>query len=105
MLAFLLAMAIPVLSINMGTADDGTAPSSTTQRKAYAEELRALGTLRTQFRDDPLVRLLVGAAIHHTEANLRVLDQADEDLPELAAKRTPARVDAQPAQRRAGGQT
>jgi RND superfamily putative drug exporter len=34
-LAFLLAMAIPVLSINMGTADDGTAPSSTTQRKAY----------------------------------------------------------------------
>lgn len=75
------------------------------QRKAYAEELRALGTLRTQFQDDPLVRLLVGAAIHHTEANLRVLDQANEDLPELAAKRKPARIEAQPAQRRAGGQT
>lgn len=76
-----------------------------TQRKAYAEELRALGTLRAQFQDDPLVRLLVGAAIHHTEANLRVLDQANEDLPELAAKRKPTRIEAQPARRRAGGQT
>ncbi|HEY3003275.1 MAG TPA: MMPL family transporter, partial [Kribbellaceae bacterium] len=28
-------MAIPVLSISLGTADSGTAPSSTTQRKAY----------------------------------------------------------------------
>jgi putative drug exporter of the RND superfamily len=34
-LAFLLAMAIPVASINMGTADSGTAPSSTTKRQAY----------------------------------------------------------------------
>jgi RND superfamily putative drug exporter len=31
----LLTTAIPVLSINLGTADSGTAPSSTTQRKAY----------------------------------------------------------------------
>ena len=34
-LAFLLMMAIPVLAINMGTADAGTAPSSTTKRQAY----------------------------------------------------------------------
>jgi RND superfamily putative drug exporter len=34
-LGVLAAMAIPVLSINLGTADAGTAPSSTTQRKAY----------------------------------------------------------------------
>jgi RND superfamily putative drug exporter len=34
-LGVLLTMAIPVLSINLGTADSGTAPSSTTQRKAY----------------------------------------------------------------------
>ena len=34
-LALLLTMAIPVLSINMGTADAGTAPSSTTKRQAY----------------------------------------------------------------------
>jgi RND superfamily putative drug exporter len=34
-LGVILTMAIPVLSINLGTADAGTAPSSTTQRKAY----------------------------------------------------------------------
>jgi putative drug exporter of the RND superfamily len=34
-LAFVLTMAVPVASINMGTADAGTAPSSTTKRKAY----------------------------------------------------------------------
>ena len=34
-LAALATMAIPVLSISLGTADSGTAPSSTTQRKAY----------------------------------------------------------------------
>ena len=34
-LVALLAMATPVLSLRLGTADAGTAPSSTTQRKAY----------------------------------------------------------------------
>jgi len=34
-LGVLVTLAIPVLSINLGTADAGTAPSSTTQRKAY----------------------------------------------------------------------
>jgi putative drug exporter of the RND superfamily len=34
-LAALASMALPVLSIHLGTADSGTAPSSTTQRKAY----------------------------------------------------------------------
>jgi RND superfamily putative drug exporter len=34
-LALLATLAVPVLSINLGTADAGTAPSSTTQRKAY----------------------------------------------------------------------
>ncbi|MBV9872823.1 MAG: MMPL family transporter [Frankiaceae bacterium] len=33
--AALAVMAIPVLSLNMGTADDGTNPSDTTTRKAY----------------------------------------------------------------------
>lgn len=55
-----------------------------TQRKAYAEELRALGVLRGEHRDDPLVRLLIEAAVYHTEANLRVLERATEELPELA---------------------
>lgn len=55
-----------------------------TQRKAYAEELRALGVLRGERRRDPLVRLLIEAAVYHTEANLRVVDQAMDELPQLA---------------------
>lgn len=54
------------------------------QRKAYAEELRALGALRSNHQDDALVRLLIEAAIYHTEANLRVLDRAADELSELA---------------------
>lgn len=54
------------------------------QRKGYAEELRALGVLRAQHEGDPVVRLLIEAAIHHTEANLRVLDRAEDDLVKLA---------------------
>src|SRR5262249_48267403 len=34
-LAGILTLAIPVTALNMGTADDGTNPSSTTTRKAY----------------------------------------------------------------------
>lgn len=74
----------------------------TTQRKAYTEELRALGKLRVQHQHDPLVRLLIEAAVYHTEANLRVLDRANEDLPSLAAQAkpvTPRRTESQPAQR------
>lgn len=55
-----------------------------TQRKAYAEEMRALGVLRAEHVHDPLVRLLVEAAVYHTEANLRVLDEAAKELPRLA---------------------
>jgi DNA-binding PadR family transcriptional regulator len=55
-----------------------------TQRKAYAEELRALGVLRGRHRSDPLVRLLIEAAVYHTEANLRVLDKAAEESSELS---------------------
>lgn len=70
-----------------------------TQHKAYAEELRALGTLRSQHRDDPLVRLLIEAALYHTEANLRVLERAAEELPEIsnAAAREAAATSVLPA--------
>jgi RND superfamily putative drug exporter len=34
-LAFVLTLAIPITSLNLGTADAGTAPDSTTKRKAY----------------------------------------------------------------------
>jgi DNA-binding PadR family transcriptional regulator len=75
-----------------------------TQRKAYGEELRALGSLRSQHDDDPLVRLLIEAAIYHTEANLHVLDRAADDLPALATNAQPVAETAKPARRRAGRQ-
>jgi RND superfamily putative drug exporter len=42
-LAVLITVATPVLSITLGTADAGTAPSSTTQRKAYDLTTEAFG--------------------------------------------------------------
>jgi DNA-binding PadR family transcriptional regulator len=53
------------------------------QRAAYVEELHGLAELRRDRGDDPLVRLLIEAAIHHVEANLRTLEQAEADLPAL----------------------
>jgi DNA-binding PadR family transcriptional regulator len=49
-----------------------------TQRAAYLSELAALSALRTEHADEPLVELLIGAAIRHTEANLAALEQAEE---------------------------
>jgi putative drug exporter of the RND superfamily len=42
-LAFLTTMAIPVLSLNMGTADAGTNPAKTTTRQAYDELAAGFG--------------------------------------------------------------
>jgi DNA-binding PadR family transcriptional regulator len=58
---------------------------SRVQRQAYMSELAALGGLRMHHRSDPLVALLIEAAILHTEANLRVLDAADERADQLAS--------------------
>jgi DNA-binding PadR family transcriptional regulator len=66
------------------------------QRKAYTGELRALAELRAQHETDPVVRLLIEAAIDHTEANLRTVDRAAENAAELAATKTRARVEAAP---------
>jgi DNA-binding PadR family transcriptional regulator len=57
------------------------------QRQAYTEELRALAQLRHQHDDDPVVRLLIEAAIDHTEANLRTVDRAAEHAVELASRK------------------
>lgn len=57
------------------------------QRKGYTEELRALAQLRHQHDDDPVVRLLIEAAIDHTEANLRTVDRAGEHVAELVSQR------------------
>ncbi len=48
------------------------------QREAYLNELAALARLRTQYDADPLVRLLIEAAVLHTEANVRVVELAGE---------------------------
>jgi DNA-binding PadR family transcriptional regulator len=51
-----------------------------TQRTAYLSELAALGSLRAEHADEPLVELLIDAAIRHTEANLSTLERAEQRL-------------------------
>jgi DNA-binding PadR family transcriptional regulator len=51
------------------------------QRQAYLNELASLAELRRRHRDEPVVALLIEAAILHTEANLRVVELA-ENAPE-----------------------
>lgn len=64
------------------------------QRLGYLAELSALGDLRAHHRDDPLVTLLLEAAILHTEANLTVIDRAKRKTRELLAETArPARAD------------
>jgi DNA-binding PadR family transcriptional regulator len=63
----------------------------TTQRKAYTEELHALAQLRVQHEADAVVRLLIEAAIDHTEANLRTVEHAAESAAELTSAKTHAR--------------
>jgi DNA-binding PadR family transcriptional regulator len=53
------------------------------QREAYLAELRSLGDARKAHKTEPLVSLLVEAAIKHTEANLRVVELAERKATEL----------------------
>ena len=53
------------------------------QREAYLGELAALAELRTHHRDDALISLLIEAATLHTEANLRVVELAEQSAPNL----------------------
>jgi DNA-binding PadR family transcriptional regulator len=46
------------------------------QREAYLGELASLAELRTRHRNQPLARLLIDCAVLHTEANLRLVDEA-----------------------------
>jgi len=65
-----------------------------TQREAYLAELAALAQLRSRHDEEPLISLLVEAAILHMEANLRVVELAEKNAKQLAAttqiKRTAA---------------
>jgi DNA-binding PadR family transcriptional regulator len=57
------------------------------QLEAYLGELASLGGLRARHHEEPLVALLIEAAIAHTEANLRIVEQAQESATRLAARR------------------
>lgn len=49
-----------------------------TQRRGYMEELSTLGRLRDAYGADPMIDLLLEAAVLHTEANLKTLDKAKQ---------------------------
>ena len=55
------------------------------QREAYLGELSSLAELKAQYRDKRLVRLLIDAAVRHTEANLRIVEDAEAAGAELVA--------------------
>jgi DNA-binding PadR family transcriptional regulator len=75
-----------------------------TQREAYVAELSALAQLSSQHRDEPLVSLLIRAAILHTEANLKIVERAERDAAHLAQRRAqPAAARTQTTRRRATG--
>jgi DNA-binding PadR family transcriptional regulator len=60
------------------------------QRMAYLAELSALGELRKRHKSEPLVSLLIEAAVLHTEANLKVVERADAEAETLASSREKA---------------
>lgn len=53
------------------------------QRDAYLGELAALAELHEQHRDEPLVSLLIDAAIRHTRANLEIVEEAENKRVDL----------------------
>ncbi len=67
-----------------------------TQRSAYLAELASLAKLRKQHRHDPLVDLLIEAAVLHTQANLRVAEHAEKNAPTLARAETARSAAAEP---------
>jgi DNA-binding PadR family transcriptional regulator len=65
------------------------------QREAYLGELASLAELRARHDTEPLVRLLIQAAALHTEANLRLVDDAHAARGELIAAAETAAADAE----------
>jgi DNA-binding PadR family transcriptional regulator len=64
---------------------DALATTLRVQRQAYLNELASLAELRRGHRDEPVVALLIEAAILHTEANLRVVELAESAPEKLLA--------------------
>jgi DNA-binding PadR family transcriptional regulator len=65
--------------------DDNLKRVLAVQREAYLGELASLGELRARHDREPLVRLLIQAAALHTEANLRIVEEAQAAQEELVA--------------------
>ncbi len=53
------------------------------QRAAWLGELKGLRELGAQHRGEPLVELLIAAAVFHTEANLKVIEEAESSKDRL----------------------
>jgi DNA-binding PadR family transcriptional regulator len=71
------------------------------QREAYVAELASLAGLRAKHEEEPLVSLLIEAAIAHTEANLHIVERAQGRASKLAAReQTRTRAQAPPARAR-----
>ena len=66
------------------------------QRRAYLSELASLGDLRSSNRDQ-FVSLLIEAAVLHTEANLRIVELAEETAGRLVSSRSSDRSRAREA--------
>lgn len=62
------------------------------QREAFLGELAALGKLRREHRDDPLIALLIEAAVLHTKADLRLVELAEASATKLAPVESGAAV-------------
>lgn len=56
------------------------------QRESYLQELAQLGRLQRERSGDPLVKLLLEAAMLHTKASLRLAELADTDAVDLVTK-------------------
>lgn len=68
----------------------------TAQRQTYVSELAGLTRLRRSHAADPLVSLLIDAAIAHTKADLELVDTAAQRLAPLAERSAGARSRADP---------
>lgn len=55
------------------------------QREAFLGELSALTELQRQHRSEPVVSLLIEAAIRHTRADLQLIEHAESGAAELAS--------------------
>ena len=60
------------------------------QREAYLGKLSSLGELRSCHHESPLVSLLIQAALLHAEANLRLVELAENQVSELVASSQPS---------------